>query len=48
MRPRPASRRNEPCFLPHIIEQVALLRGEEATTLAQQCDNNARELFRLN
>ncbi|MBV4369103.1 3'-5' ssDNA/RNA exonuclease TatD [Erwinia phyllosphaerae] len=48
MRPRPASRRNEPCFLPHIIEQVALLRGEEATTLAQQCDSNARELFRLN
>jgi len=48
MRPRPASRRNEPCFLPHIVEQVALLRGEEAATLGQQCDSNARALFRLN
>ncbi|WP_380184534.1 3'-5' ssDNA/RNA exonuclease TatD [Kalamiella sp. sgz302252] len=47
MRPRPASRRNEPCFLPHIVEQVAMLRGEEASALGQQCDRNARALFRL-
>jgi len=47
MRPRPASRRNEPCFLPHIVEQVAGLRGEDASTLGQQCDRNARELFRI-
>lgn len=47
MRPRPASRRNEPCFLPHIVEQVAILRGEEASGLAQQCDRNARALFGL-
>ncbi|KAB8312724.1 3'-5' ssDNA/RNA exonuclease TatD [Erwinia endophytica] len=47
MRPRPASRRNEPCFLPHIVEQVAGLRGEDASSLGLQCDRNARELFRI-
>ena len=47
MRPRPTSRRNEPCFLPHIVQQVALWRGEEATWLAQQTDANSRRLFRL-
>lgn len=47
MRPRPASRRNEPCFLPHIVREVAKLRGEEADWLAAQCDANARTLFSL-
>jgi TatD DNase family protein len=47
MRPRPTSRRNEPCFLPHIVQQVALWRGEEADQLAQQTDANSRRLFRL-
>ena len=47
MRPRPTSRRNEPCFLPHIVQQVALWRGEEASWLAQQTDANSRRLFRL-
>ena len=47
MRPRPTSRRNEPCFLPHIVQQVALWRGEEAGWLAQQTDANSRRLFRL-
>lgn len=47
MRPRPPSRRNEPCFLPHIVQVVAGLRGEEAEALAVQCDRNARKLFRL-
>lgn len=47
MRPRPTSRRNEPCFLPHIVQQVALWRREEADWLAQQTDANSRRLFRL-
>ncbi|WP_338572054.1 3'-5' ssDNA/RNA exonuclease TatD [Erwinia billingiae] len=47
MRPRPPSRRNEPCFLPHIVQVVAGLRGEEPEALARQCDANARKLFRL-
>ncbi|CAX57770.1 3'-5' ssDNA/RNA exonuclease TatD [Erwinia billingiae] len=47
MRPRPPSRRNEPCFLPHIVQVVAGLRGEEPEALGRQCDANARKLFRL-
>ncbi|KQN60320.1 3'-5' ssDNA/RNA exonuclease TatD [Erwinia sp. E602] len=47
MRPRPASRRNEPCFLPHIVQQVALLRGEETSELGGITADNARRLFRL-
>ncbi|MFG1175746.1 3'-5' ssDNA/RNA exonuclease TatD [Erwiniaceae bacterium CAU 1747] len=47
MRPRPVSRRNEPCFLPHIVEQVALLRGEDAQRLAEKTAENARRIFRL-
>ncbi len=47
MRPRPVSRRNEPCFLPHIVQQVALLRGENAAELADKTADNARRLFGL-
>ncbi len=47
MHPRPTSRRNEPCFLPHIVQQVANWRGEEADALGAQVDHNARQLFKL-
>ena len=47
MHPRPPSRRNEPCFLPHIVQQVAGWRNEETEQLAQQTAHNARQLFRL-
>ncbi|CCP05311.1 cytoplasmic Dnase [Erwinia amylovora MR1] len=47
MRPRPPSRRNEPCFLPHIVQQVALLRGDDVDELAAQTALNARALFGL-
>ncbi|MCU5772167.1 3'-5' ssDNA/RNA exonuclease TatD [Erwiniaceae bacterium BAC15a-03b] len=47
MRPRPPSRRNEPCFLPHIVQQVAAWRGEEAEWLAQQTAANSRKLFKI-
>ncbi|MDO6409078.1 MAG: 3'-5' ssDNA/RNA exonuclease TatD [Pantoea sp.] len=47
MHPRPTSRRNEPCFLPHIVQQVALWRNEAAETLGAQVVANARQLFRL-
>ena len=47
MHPRPPSRRNEPCFLPHIVQQVANWRGEEAEALGLQVDSNARQLFKL-
>lgn len=42
---KPSSRRNEPCYLPHIITQSALWRGEEAQELMQQSDDNVRTLF---
>ena len=48
MHPRPPSRRNEPCFLPHIVSQVAGWRNEDATELASQVNRNARQLFGLN
>lgn len=47
MKPRPPSRRNEPCFLAHIIERVAHWRGEEPEWLAQKSEENTRRLFRL-
>lgn len=47
MRPRPPSRRNEPCFLPHIVQQVAAWRGEDARWLARQTVCNVRSLFGL-
>lgn len=47
MHPRPPSRRNEPCFLPHIVQQVAKWRGEEAEALGAQLNRNARQLFKL-
>ncbi|RLM19774.1 hydrolase TatD [Brenneria alni] len=45
--PKPASRRNESCFLPHIVRQVAGWRDEDATWLGQKTDENARRVFRL-
>lgn len=45
LRPKPASRRNEPAYLGHIMEQVAHWRGEEAQWLAAQTDDNVRRLF---
>ncbi|CNF36417.1 3'-5' ssDNA/RNA exonuclease TatD [Yersinia mollaretii] len=45
--PKPASRRNEPCFLPHIVQQVAIWRQEDPQWLGQKTDENARRIFRL-
>jgi TatD DNase family protein len=45
--PKPGSRRNEPCFLPHIARQIADLRNETPQQLAQQTEKNARILFGL-
>lgn len=45
--PRPASRRNEPAYLPHIAAVVARARGEPLEALARSSTTGARELFRL-
>lgn len=43
--PKPASRRNEPMHLAHIMERIAHWRGEEAQWLETVTDDNARKLF---
>lgn len=47
LRPRPALRRNEPCFLPHIAATVARLRGESLETCSAHTSTAARALFGL-
>ena len=43
LRPRP--KRNEPKFLPHIVEGIAALRGQPSDHLAQVTSDNAKRLF---
>lgn len=45
--PKPATRRNEPAYLPHIAAVVARARGEPLEALARSSTAAARELFRL-
>lgn len=47
LEPRPASRRNEPCYLPHVARAVAHLRGESLNTVAAATSRNAVRFFRL-
>jgi TatD DNase family protein len=47
LEPRPTSRRNEPCYLPHIARAVAELRGETPQTLAATTTRNAVKFFGL-
>ena len=43
--PRPATRRNEPAFLPHIAAAVARARGESPASVADSSTRAARSLF---
>jgi TatD DNase family protein len=45
--PKPANRRNEPAFLPHIAALVARLRSESLAQCAAQTSTAARKLFGL-
>ena len=45
LRPRPATRRNEPMWLPHIAARVAAARGQTLAELARQTSACARKLF---
>lgn len=47
MTPKPASRRNEPAYLGHIVERIAHWRGEETASLAAQTNDNVRRLFNV-
>lgn len=47
LRPRPASRRNEPAYLPQIAAAVARARSEAPESLARSSTAAARALFQL-
>jgi TatD DNase family protein len=47
LHPKPASRRNEPAFLPHIAAVVAPARNESVDTVARSSTAAARALFSL-
>jgi TatD DNase family protein len=45
LQPKPASRRNEPAHLPHILKAIAAARGQDVDELAAATTENARRLF---
>lgn len=45
--PKPASRRNEPMYLPQVARAVAAARGEDIAHLARHTTRTAREFFSL-
>ena len=45
IKPSPKDRRNEPAFLPWVLQAIAAARGEDAAQLAAQTSANARRLF---
>jgi len=47
LRPQPKARRNEPAFLPHILNAVARALGRPAEEVAAETARNAKELFSL-
>ncbi len=47
LNPKPASRRNEPAYLPHVAATVANARGESAQAVAVASTAAARRLFGL-
>jgi len=47
LRPQPKARRNEPAFLPHILDAVARALGRPAEQIAAETSRNARTLFSL-
>lgn len=47
LKPKPASRRNEPAYLPHVLAALARCMGCDAQSLAEATTRNAERLFRL-
>jgi TatD DNase family protein len=47
LEPKPASRINEPAYLPHILAEVALCQNRPAEELAHDCLQNSRTFFGL-
>jgi TatD DNase family protein len=47
LKPMPKDRRNEPMYLPHILQAVAASTGRQADELAKQTTQNAQQFFKL-
>ncbi|MBL4899653.1 MAG: TatD family hydrolase [Colwellia sp.] len=47
IRPRPKSSRNEPSYLPYIVQHIADITAIDADEIACQTSINAREIFNL-
>ena len=47
LRPKPKSRRNEPCHLIEVVRMLAHCTGREAEQIAEESTRNARRLFGL-
>lgn len=47
MRPRPHSRRNEPSYLPHVLETIAEITNRPSAEIAQQTTAVARNFYNL-
>jgi TatD DNase family protein len=47
LEPKPKSRRNEPCYLPHIAAAIAALRCETLESIGSATTRNAEDLFGL-
>lgn len=45
--PKPPSRINEPAYLRHILDEIALCRNQPSESLAQVCLHNSRTFFDL-
>ncbi|HEY5809814.1 MAG TPA: TatD family hydrolase [Povalibacter sp.] len=46
LEPKPKSRRNEPMYLPHVLDAIAQARNEPAAALAAATTRNTLQLFR--
>jgi len=47
MRPKPKSSRNEPAYLPHILQKVAQCRGQSTASLAIETESTVTDFFGL-
>jgi TatD DNase family protein len=45
IRPKPKSSRNEPSYLPYIVEEIATITGLDQNEIACQTSNNANRVF---
>ncbi len=47
LNPKPSSKTNEPCFLPHIVNSIARHRQQPAAEVAKNCSVNSQRFFSL-